>query len=128
MRNCSNKISNLNVNSKENGEYLYACKFFSSSNNANLAAVATDTDQSNKTRVKNLANQSSYSTVLACGSGSKSLHLLDYEEAYNKQHVSSLNCDSPLYCLDTIYSSSLIACGGMNSFYTILATSSQSNK
>lgn len=99
----------LNMKDAIVNEYLYACKFFSSSNQLNINS-------------KNLTTN--YSTVLACGSGTQSLHLIDYEQGPGKQHLASINCQSPLYCLDAIYSCSLIACGGMKKFFTVMGTSS----
>lgn len=103
------KLKETNVN-----EYLYACKFFSSSNQV----FKPESDPNKATITTN------YSTVLACGSGTQSLHLMDYEQADGKQLLASINCESPLYCLDAIYSCSLIACGGMKKFVTIMGTTS----
>ncbi len=116
MRNTKKKLQSLPIrkNSREDlkgGEYLYACKFFSSTQfNLNDASKHSPNDN--------------YSTVLACGSGTQSLHLMDYSESSNKQHLDSFDCKSPLYCLDAIYSCSLIACGGMNKYFSLMATSS----
>lgn len=84
------KLDDTKVN-----EYLYACKFFSSN------------------QLKNEAN-TKVNTVLACGSGTQSLHLLDYEKTNGSELISSYFCGSALYCLDAIYSCSLICCGGVN--------------
>ena len=103
-------------------EYLYACKFFSSSNHVTFSSEDKKSERKNQEIVSARTN---YSTVLACGSGTQSLHLLDYEQSEGKQLISSYNCLSPLYCLDAIYSCSLIACGGMKNFYTLMGTSNK---
>jgi hypothetical protein len=159
MRNCSRKISNLNIKTTKtesndrsssaktnnrdgkNGEYLYACKFFSISDynpsEPSLEngprrdpAPSPKSQQKNDSTLFSKASRSSncFPTVLACGSGTQSLHLIDYEEqSRDKQHLASISCGSPLYCLDAMYSSSLIACGGMNYFYTMMASSNSSS-
>jgi hypothetical protein len=155
MRYGGKKVANLNVASSlstvkkeqmsggggKNGEYLYACKFFSTSNyNPNRQRDDNDIDEDNDVftssrssrrgggAARSSAKQDEGSTatnVLACGSGTQSLHLIDYaQQARDQQQLAVVNCDSPLYCLDAIYSTSLIACGGMNNFYTIMASSS----
>ena len=115
-----------------NGEYLYACKFFSSSNHhTNFEQYEpysenynnTSPNKSPKTKLKLIPEAANYSTVLACGSGTQSLHLIDYEKPSKHQHLASFNCKSPLYCLDAIYSCSMIACGGMRKFFTLMSTS-----
>lgn len=138
IRTCNKRIATLNIVSnlgdpngkttalkkKELGknEYLYACKFFSSCNhsfeNENGLLESSRSENTGSTRTN-------YSTVLACGSGTQSLHLIDYELQSSKQHLASINCQSPLYCLDSIYSCSLIACGGMRKFFTMMASSTE---
>ena len=110
-----------------NGEYLYACKFFSSSHHFNDYKHDEPYPSPTKLLKSKSKNQmeSNFSTVLACGSGSQSLHLIDYEKPSSKQHLASINCKSPLYCLDAIYSCSMIACGGMKNFFTLMATSKE---
>jgi hypothetical protein len=151
MRNCSKKISNLKVktnasesNSRstsaktdkdgKNGEYLYACKFFSISDYIPIEPDNVPKTPAPSPRMRRSVDstplvkqksQNSFSTVLACGSGTQSLHLIDYEQkSIDKMHLAAIHCASPLYCLDAMYSSSLIACGGMNNFYTMMASSS----
>ncbi len=102
---------------KKRGEYLYACKFFAS-NNQHSSFDETQYQQ---------RNSNNFSTVIACGSGTQSVHLIDYEESYANQHINALHCKSPLYCLDTMYASSLIACGSMKKFLTLMTTSRDSD-
>jgi len=123
MRNTKKKLQTLPIkkNAREDlkgGEYLYACKFFSSTQ-FNLNEVQERSEK----RASKHSSRENYSTVLACGSGTQSLHLMDYDEPLNKQHLDSFDCKSPLYCLDAIYSCSLIACGGMNKFFCLMANS-----
>lgn len=87
----------LQLNDTKVNEYLYACKFFSSNE------LKNDT-------------KSSINTVLACGSGTQSLHLIDFEKNNGSELISSYFCGTALYCLDAIYSCSLICCGGVNNF------------
>lgn len=110
-----------NSDARKNGEYLYACKFFSSSSLMNQIG-SKNKNKANKT-IEVDSGDNNYSTVLACGSGTQSLHLIDYEKPAEKQHLASIHCNSPLYCLDAIYSWSLIACGGMRRCFTMMATS-----
>jgi hypothetical protein len=132
IRNCTKRISTLQILSDSTSskaivknEYLYACKFFSSTSHV----YELDTAQMGGSNEKpNRQVRANYSTVLACGSGTQSLHLIDYEKPANKQHLASINCHSPLYCLDAIYSCSLISCGGMRKFFTMMASSSASTK
>lgn len=125
---------NEEIKKISNGEYLYACKFFSSSNhhtnfennNEENAAFSKSPTKSPKSphKIKPKQPDTNFSTVLACGSGTQSLHLIDYEKPTNSQHLASFNCKSPLYCLDAIYSCSMIACGGMRKFFTLMGASS----
>lgn len=98
---------------KKRGEYLYACKFFAS----NHQHKAFDDKQYTSEK-----NPNDFSTIIACGSGTQSVHLIDYEQSPNNQHINALHCKSPLYCLDTMYASSLIACGSMKKFLTVMTT------
>lgn len=143
IRNCSRKLAQLPVhtelndssqystyntiipdadsvdsNARKKGEYLYACKFFASNNQHQAFSVK---DSLRSTRIK-LTNPDSYSTVLACGSGTQAVHLIDYEEPDETKHITAIKCHAPLYCLDTMYSCSLIACGSMKRFLTIMTT------
>ena len=138
------KLERLSPSGKEedlkkisNGEYLYACKFFSSSNHhSNFDNNSTEDNKEthhsksptkspkSPHKLKLKPQETNYSTVLACGSGTQSLHLIDYEKSANNQHLASFNCKSPLYCLDAIYSCSMIACGGMRKFFTLMGASS----
>lgn len=135
--NSANIIKEDDAKKLSNGEYLYACKFFSSSNhhtnfdeqndhNDNNHGIIIKENKSPKTKPK-LNLETNYSTVLACGSGTQSLHLIDYEKPVKQQHLASFNCKSPLYCLDAIYSCSMIACGGMRKFFTLMSNSSNEN-
>lgn len=127
MRDCTKRISSLQIISDiseskfSNNEYLYACKFFSINNRF------YGIDQENEKQSSPHETQSNFTTVLACGSGTQSLHLIDYEKAPNKQHLASINCQSHLYCMDSIYSYSLIACGGIKKFFTMMASNSWTN-
>jgi len=105
---------------KKRGEYLYACKFFAS-NNQHKSFDDKQYQLSNKNDPNN------FSTVIACGSGTQSVHLIDYEESHVNRHINALHCKSPLYCLDTMYASSLIACGSMKKFLTLMTTSSNAD-
>lgn len=87
----------LQLNDTKVNEYLYACKFFSSNE------LKNDTT-------------STINTVLACGSGTQSLHLVDFEKNNGCELISSYFCGTALYCLDAIYSCSLICSGGVNNF------------
>lgn len=135
------KVERLSPGGKEdetkkisNGEYLYACKFFSSSNHhSNFDNNNQENEIHSKSptkspksphKIKPKQQETNFSTVLACGSGTQSLHLIDYEKSPNNQHLASFNCKSPLYCLDAIYSCSMIACGGMRKFFTLMGASS----
>lgn len=108
----------------QSGEYLYGCKFFSSCNQSFdcdeevVTASSPRKDSGGKS-----VNKLNYSTVLACGSGTQSLHLVDYEQASSGRHLAAVDCQSPLYCLDAIYSCSLIACGGMKKFFMMMSSS-----
>ncbi|CAF0838605.1 unnamed protein product [Brachionus calyciflorus] len=93
-------------------EYLYACKFFPTTNRG-----FSDSKKINENKEVSRSSTS----VLACGSGTQSLHLLDYEQPTGRQLLSSINCQSPLYCMDAIYS--LAACGGVKNFFTVIGTS-----
>lgn len=141
IRNCNRKLAQLPVltdldssevntfdsiaadcdtldNTRKKGEYLYACKFFASNNQHQAFSVK---DSLRNTRIK-LTKADSYSTVIACGSGTQAVHLIDYEEADDKKHITAIKCQAPLYCLDTMYSCSLIACGSMKKFLTIMTS------
>lgn len=134
IRNCQKRLSNLPIradrgygdsisidsnnsiesfdnekgpNHKKRGDYLYACKFFASNSQHSGPGQS---------------NPDSFSTVLACGSGTQSVHLIDYEADEKYRHITSLFLKSPLYCLDTMYASSLIACGSMKKFLTLMTT------
>ena len=102
VRNCKRNIplfsifgSDRELKQNSKGEYLYACKFFSST------------------------------SVLACGSGTQSIHLLDYQKPVEKQKLFSVDSKSPLYCLDSNISSNIIACGGMKKFFVYNSDSNQ---
>lgn len=107
IRNNKKHVSKISIfgndqelRKKSNGEYLYACKFFSTNN------VTNNRD----------------STILVCGSGTQSLHLIDYNQPIQKQNLNALNCESPLYCLDSVNKSNIIACGGMKKFFVFNST------
>lgn len=109
----------------QSGEYLYGCKFFSSCNQSFDCdeEVVTASSPRKDNGGKSSVNKLNYSTVLACGSGTQSLHLVDYEQASSGRHLTAVDCQSPLYCLDAIYSCSLIACGGMKKFFMMMSSS-----
>ena len=121
--NSTKKATDL-TKKMSSGEYLYACKFFSSSNHHSNFEKSEQIQAQSKSPSK-LKQEVNYSTVLACGSGTQSLHLIDYEKSPNNQHLASFNCKSPLYCLDAIYSCSMIACGGMRKFFTLMGAASK---
>jgi hypothetical protein len=141
IRNCNRKLAQLPVytdlnstkfntydsietdadsldNTRKKGEYLYACKFFASNNQHQSFSVK---DSLRSTHLK-LTKPDSYSTVIACGSGTQAVHLIDYEEADENKHITAIKCKAPLYCIDTMYTSSLIACGSMKKFLTIMTS------
>lgn len=100
---------------KKRGEYLYACKFFAS--NSQHQSISD-----NQYSYINKPNPDNFSTVIACGSGTQSVHLINYEAEERNRHITALFCKSPLYCLDTMYASSLIACGSMKKYLTLMTT------
>ena len=112
MRNCKRVLSQLEIKvdqqnladfkTRKNGEYLYACKFYLSSFNER----------------NERCEEEAYSTVVACGSGTQSLHLIDYEDG---RQLASVNCHAPLYCLDTMRACSLIACGSMKKYLMFMS-------
>jgi hypothetical protein len=102
---------------KRRGEFLYSCKFFAS--NSQHQAISELCEPGNRN-----SNPDNFSTVLAAGSGTQSVHLIDYEATEPYRNVASLYCKSPLYCMDTMYASSLIACGSMKKYLTLVTTDS----
>lgn len=83
IRNTSKEIKLLPIQSSINGEYLYSAKFCDNFNDNNL-------------------------NILACGSGTNSIHLVNYEQVKN---IHTFKYETSLFCLDSIYSGSLFASG-----------------
>ena len=88
-------LNTIPLQSVSNGEYLYSAKFCDAKNSDNKKLYAT-------------------------GSGTKAVHLIDYEKLEN---ISVLQTQSPLYCLDTIYSGCIFASGSTKNFFVGLAKS-----
>ncbi len=105
---------------KNRGEFLYSCKFFASNSQHQAVSEMFEPGYRNN-------NPDNFSTVLAAGSGTQSVHLIDYEASEPYRNLASLYCRSPLYCMDTMYASSLIACGSMKKFLTLMTTESGQN-
>jgi hypothetical protein len=128
--NVEHDSSNYEIQKKsKRGEYLYACKFFQPNEHRHdtfdrkLDNFKDSEQNFASSKAKNI--NTNYSTVVACGSGTQSLHLIDYKEGDEEhQHLGSLKFHSPLYCLDIVYSYSLITCGAVNGFYASKAVCS----
>lgn len=89
LRNIKNPFAQLPINNAPDGEYLYSAKFCDNKNDDNKL-------------------------IMACGSGTKSVHLVDYEKL---QNISVLPCSAPLYCIDSLYSGCIFACGSTRNFF-----------
>ena len=93
LRNIKKPMNTISLENADEGEYLYAAKF-------------CDT--------KNADNKKIY----ASGSGTKCVHLIDYEKS---KDLSRLKTSSPLYCLDTVYSGCIFATGSTKNFHVGIA-------
>ncbi len=95
LRSFNKPLETFQLKNRQDGEYLYSAKFCD---------------------VKNSDNKK----IVACGSGTKAVHLIDYGKVEN---TAILQTSSPLYCIDAIYSGCIFACGSTKNFFVGLAKS-----
>ena len=113
LRQSGKSLSTLPVVCENNsGQYLYACKFFNDEHHTSspyITQSSTDT-----------THAAGDSLVLTCGSGTQSLHLIDSMRP--ERHIASIDCKSPLYCLDSVHACSLVACGGVRNMFVLMTS------